>query len=142
MDLRKLILATLLAMVVMGALAALWHGWVLHDFYVAHSPLRRETLLLRLMGLGYFVLAVMMAVMYPKGYEGGTPWSEGLRFGAFMGVLFTLPRGLVLYGAEGCHTGTLLVVDAAWHLVEQGAGGLVIALVHGGTGRGVDDDGA
>ena len=30
-----------------------------------------------------------------------------------------LPRGLVLYGSEGCHTG-FVVVAAAWHLVQQG----------------------
>ena len=135
MDLRKLILATLLSMAAMVALSALWHGWVLHDFYLSHAPLRREVLLLRLMGLGYFILALMMTVIYPKGYEGGVPWVEGLRFGTLMGVLFALPRSLVLYGAEGAHTGTLVVVDAAWHLVEQGIGGVLIALVHGGDGR-------
>ena len=142
MDLRRLILATLLSMAAMSALAALWHGWLLHAFYSEHMPLLRQTPVLRLIGLGYFVLALVMAVIYPKGYEGGSPWFEGLRFGALMGVLFTLPRGLVLYGAEGSQTGTLLAVDAAWHLAEQGVGGLVIAWIHGGEApaRGAEDD--
>lgn len=63
---------------------------------------------------------MLVAVIYPVGYEGGVPWREGLRFGLLMGVLFTLPGGLV-------------IVDAAWHRVEQGAGGIGVALVHGGV---------
>jgi hypothetical protein len=132
MEARKLILATIAGLSVMVLLSGLWHGLLMQDFYAAHSPTLRETPLLRLIGLGYFVLTAIMVVLYPKGYEGGQPWLEGMRFGMFIGILYCLPRGLVLYGAEGCHTGLLVVVDAAWHLAEQGAGGIVIALVHGG----------
>ncbi len=133
MEVRKLILATVLGLAVMMFLSGLWHGLAMRDFYATHSPTLREVPLLRIIGLGYFLLGVLMAVIYPKGYEGGSPWLEGMRFGMFMGLLFTLPRGLVLYGSEGCHTGLVVVVDAAWHLVEQGAGGIAIALVHGGN---------
>lgn len=135
MDVRKLILATLLGLVAMMLLSGLWHGMIMSDFYEAHSPTMRQVPLMRIIGLGYFLLAALMAVIYPKGYEGGVGWLEGARFGAYMGLLFTLPRGLVLYGAEGCHTGLLVVVDAAWHLVEQGVGGVVIGLVHGGDAK-------
>ncbi len=136
MDVRKLILAAVLGLVAMMFLSGLWHGLLMHDFYEAHSPLMREAPLMRIIGLGYFLLGTLMAVIYPKGYEGGSPWLEGVRFGMYMGLLFTLPRGLILYGAEGSHTGLVVVVDAAWHLVEQGVGGIVIALVHGGRDDG------
>ena len=121
MEVRKLILATVLGLAVMMFLSGLWHGLAMKDFYATHSPTLREVPLLRIIGLGYLLLGVLMAVIYPKGYEVGSPWLEGVRFGMFMGLLFALPRGLVLYGSEGCHTG-LVVVDAAWHLVEQGRG--------------------
>lgn len=135
MEVRKLILATVLALGVMCLLSAVWHAWAMAPFYAAHAPTLRPAPVLRLVGLGYFVLAVLMAVIYPKGYEGGGPWREGLRFGLLMGVLSTLPRELILYGAEGCHTGMLVVVEAAWHMVEQGAGGVAVAVVHGGGPR-------
>ena len=128
-----MILATVLGLVAMMLLSSLWHGLLMSDFYDAHSPTVRQVPLMRIIGLGYFLLATLMAVIYPKGYEGGSSWLEGARFGAYMGLLFVLPRGLVLYGAEGCHTGLLVVVDAAWHVVEQGVGGVVIGLVHGGN---------
>jgi hypothetical protein len=132
MEVRKLILAVVAGLAAMLLLSGLWHGLLMHDFYVAHSPTLRETPLLRLIGLGYFILATVMVVIYPKGYEGGPPWLEGLRFGMLVGILYALPMGLVSYGAEGCHTGRLVVVDAAWHLAEQGVGGIIIALIHGG----------
>ncbi|MDA0333632.1 MAG: hypothetical protein O2782_00510 [bacterium] len=134
MEVRKLIPAVFAGLAVMLVLSALWHGLLMHDFYAAHSPTLRETPLLRLIGLGYFILAIVMVVIYPKGYEGGPPWLEGLRFGMFVGILCALPMGLVSYGAEGCHTGLLVVVDSAWHLAEQGVGGVTIALIHGGSG--------
>ena len=99
MEVRKLILATVLGLAVMMFLSGLWHGLAMRDFYATHSPTLREVPLLRIIGLGYFLLGVLMAVIYPKGYEGGFPWLEGVRFGMFMGLLFTLPRGLVLYGS-------------------------------------------
>lgn len=131
MELRKLILATGLALVVMFALSSLWHGLLMREFYEAHTATLRDVPILRLVGLGYFVLALLMVVLYPKGYDGDSPLLEGLRFGALMGVLVTLPHGLVLYGSEGSHTGTLLLVDAVWHMFEQGAGGVAVGLVHG-----------
>lgn len=134
MEARRQLLATVLSWLAMVVLFLLWHGLLMADFYADHAPMLREAPLLRLIGLGYFVLAAVMTVIYSKGYEGGAPWLEGLRFGLFIGILYALPRSLVLYGAEGCHTGSVVVVDAAWHLAEQAAGGLVIGLIHGGVG--------
>lgn len=122
------------ALVAMLLLAWLWHDVLMGEFYRTHSPLLRESPLIRVVLLGYVVLAALMAVIYPKGYEGGRPWIEGLRFGLYMGLLATLPRGIVMYAVDGSHTGLLIAVDAAWHLAEQGAGGVVIALIHGGNG--------
>ena len=101
------------------------------EHILADPDLPRDVPLMRIAALGYVLLALLMAHVYPKGYAGGAPASEGLRFGAFIGLIATLPRSLVLYAMEGGHTGTLVIVDASWHIVEQGIGGLVIALLHG-----------
>ena len=76
MEVRKLILATVLGLTVMMFLSGLWHGLAMRDFYATHSPTLREVPLLRIIGLGYLLLGVLMAVIYPKGYEGGSPWLE------------------------------------------------------------------
>ncbi len=131
MSTQRFLLATAVSALVMLALAWLWHGAFMAEFYVAHTALPREVPLTRMFVFGYVVLAVLMTHLYPKGYSGGSPVAEGLRFGIFIGLLFVLPHGLILYGADGGHTGTLVIVDASWHIVEQGIGGIVIAVMHG-----------
>jgi hypothetical protein len=86
-------------------------------------------------GLGYLVVGFIMAYMYPKGYEGGSPAVEGFKFGAVIGLLWWLPTQLVLYGAfEGPFS--VVLVDGAWHVVEQGVAGIALAMVFGRGSQG------
>ena len=71
-----------------------------------------------------------MAYMYPKGYEGGSPIAEGLKFGAVIGLLWWFSTNLVLYGAlDGPFS--MVLVDGAWHVVEEGLAGIALGLVYG-----------
>ena len=71
-----------------------------------------------------------MAYVYPLGYKGKKPVWEGLRFGMIMGVLWVFPHELAMAGAHGDSL-AYVFKNAAWHLVEQGVGGIVIGLVYG-----------
>ena len=79
-----------------------------------------------------FVLPVtlIMAYMYPKGFEGGAPAIEGFRFGALLGIVMVLPLNVLFVGMFGVSVGAALV-DVPWHVIEQGATGSVIGLVYG-----------
>ena len=128
---RKLVLGALAAFVVAYLLSGLWHVLLLADFYesTARVTMRAPPLFLPI-GVGYLVVGFIMAYMYPKGYEGGSPISEGLKFGAIIGLLWWFPTNLVLYGAmEGPFS--IVLVDGAWHLVEEGLAGAVLGLVYG-----------
>ena len=52
------------------------------------------------------------------GYEGGSPLKEGPRFGIIIGLLWYLPFNVIMIGVVG-KSGTLVVVDGLWRLVEQ-----------------------
>ncbi len=52
------------------------------------------------------------------------------RFGAVIGLLWILPLLLVFHGVWNVPL-TLVIVDAAWHVVEEGVAGVVIAFVYG-----------
>ena len=130
MNIKKLIGASLAASVVMQLLGWLWHFVIMGDFHSANMYLtpaaqRSPELVL----LGVFVLALMMAYVYPKGYSGGSPVIEGFKFGAIIGVLWVLPHSLIQHGVWVVMSSEMLVVDALWHMVEQGIGGLVIGLI-------------
>ena len=100
-------------------------------FYGEHSvstPLPEPKMLFII--LGYLILGVLMSYVYPKGYKGGGAIAEGLRFGAVIGLLWVLPHAVILHGVYFGAMGTLILVDAAWHMVEQGLGGIAIALIY------------
>ena len=79
------------------------------------------------------LIAGIMAYMYPKGYEGGSHFMEGFKFGAPIGLIMVLPLNLVLVGALGADP-SFSMLDIPWHLIEQGLVGGVIGLVYGKLG--------
>jgi hypothetical protein len=75
-------------------------------------------------------MALIMAYIYPKGYEGGSPLSEGLRFGIAMGLFFGIPYAFYFGSMYPIAVGAL-VVFALGTALETAAGGLAIGLVYG-----------
>ena len=112
----------------MFLLGGLWHMSIMNTFYEEHSaasPLNEPKL--QFIVLGYLILGFLMAYIFPKGYRGGGAVGEGLRFGAVIGLLWVLPHAVVLHGVEFGAMGELILVDAVWHMVEQGVGGVAVA---------------
>ena len=86
--------------------------------------------------VGHLVLALLMAWVYPIGYKGGSPVKEGLRFGAVIGLIWILPWSVIIYGIWNLPLAVVLV-DSAWHVVEEGLAGLAVGLIYGpNLGRG------
>ncbi len=126
---RKLILSCIAGFIAMFLLAGLWHIALMIDLY--NTPSSRKEPLMGFIALGMFILALLMAYLYPKGYSGGSPVTEGLRFGILVGLLWTLPLSLILHAVQEEYALNMVIVDAIWHMVEEGVGGVVIGLVYG-----------
>ena len=132
MDTKKMILSTLAGFVAMFALAYLWHVIVMGSFYDEQfANTARAAPQFPFIVLAYLVLAILMAYIYPIGYKGGTAVSEGIKFGILIGLLSALPSNLVTYGVSNVPSLAGPIVDAIWHVLEQGVGGIVVALVYG-----------
>lgn len=138
---RPILLPALGCFLVMGALSWLWHDPILGDYYGSLlGPEMREEVVVEPVAAAYVLLSVLMAAIYPRVTGDPTDpveaWVEGVRFGAAVGLLWIVPLRLVLFGTT-VRPFAPVVVDGAWHLLEQGAGGLVVALLHrrlGGSG--------
>ena len=118
------------AFVVMFGLGALWHTVLMAEHYEAIlSTVARAEPNLVVVGLGYLITAVVMTLVFPVGYKGGSGVAEGLRFGAVIGLLWWLPANVVL---SGIYETTLAsgLLDGVWHIAEGAAGGVVIGLLH------------
>ena len=131
MNRMKMLYAWLAGAAGMLVLGVLWHRVIMGGFYAEQgaAALREEPQMLFII-LGILALAFLMSYAYPIGYKGGSAMSEGLRFGAFMGLVAFLPLNLIFYGTLNVTLAGALV-DAGWHMVEEGVGGVIIAMVYG-----------
>lgn len=130
---KKTILATITASAVMFSLAGFYTGVLAREFIATHvdEALLRTPPNLVLVFFGYFLLALLMAVLYGQFVRvTGSPAWAGLRFGIMAAVCWLMPYSLVLFGVYKFPYAAL-PLDFAWALVEQGMGGLVIGLIHG-----------
>jgi hypothetical protein len=128
MNIRKFVLASLAGSIAMWLLAGLWHGVIMARFYATQTDATHEGT--GIIFIAYLVLGGLMAYMYQRVYRGGRPVAEGLRFGILIGLLWVFPHELAMAGAHG-EPLAYVFKNAAWHMAEQGFGGIIIALVYG-----------
>ncbi len=125
--LKKHLPPLLLTAITMWLLAGLWHKVIMAQFYIDETAASHEGT--GIIFIAYLILAGLMLLLYPR-----THWFEnrvlsGLLFGAVVGLLWVFPHELAMAGAHGEPLGYVFI-NGAWHMVEQGAGGIVIALFH------------
>ncbi len=131
MNVKKFVLAWLAAVAIAYLVGFGWHMFLMGDFYQAQSQaLAREEPNFVFVCVGLLILYFLMALVYPIGYKGGSPVKEGFRFGGLIGLIWVLPRSVGDHGIYNLPL-TLVIVDSAWHVVQEGIGGIVIALVYG-----------
>ncbi|MCG8608210.1 hypothetical protein MJD09_24905 [bacterium] len=63
-------------------------------------------------------------------YQGGSPDSEGFKFGALIGLIWILPFSLIIHGIWNVSL-TAVLVDSVWHIVEEGLVGIVVGFIYG-----------
>jgi hypothetical protein len=131
-DTRTFIASFVAAFAAMFALALLFYSLILGDTIRRHidPAFLQEPPGYCCIVLGYLALAVLMAWVYPRYRVGvGSIWQRGFRFGIIIGLLWVFPLSLVLHGMYRFPF-TIVMIDTLWALVEQGAGGVVIAAIY------------
>jgi len=133
MNTKKYLLASVSAFIVMYLLSWLGYELILPMLFSA-DPLepiyRSEQLMIGIMA-AYLITALIMSYIYPKGVEGDNVMGNGLRFGALIGLLVSLPIALIFYSIIEGYQFSDVVVETLWHVIEKGIGGIVIAYVFG-----------
>jgi hypothetical protein len=132
----KVALTALAAWLTMWVLAFLWHAVFLSDFYVAHLFPGNHFghVNVPLLAASYGMLGFAVAWLYSNLRRGTAWWMDGLRAGWAVGLISVVPMSLMIY-AVGEVTLLGLFVDQCWHLlVEQPAGGLIVAYLRRTSG--------
>lgn len=120
----RTIIATFLSGIMMWIIAGLWHNLILPSI---NSSVQAHHEGLLEMLLAYFILSGLMTYFYTvKGRDNYV--LSGLLTGVLVGVLWVFPHGLTM---AGVHQTPIFaeVKNALWHCIEQGSGGVIIALI-------------
>lgn len=123
----KLLLSTLIGGFGMWVIAGLWHNLILPNI---DRSIQAHHDGLALMLISYFILAFLISYIYTLSYKGGNPVFEGLKMGIIIGILWVFPHGLAMAGA---HDTSIVyeINNGLYHMVEQGIGGIIIAVILG-----------
>lgn len=79
--------------------------------------------------IAVLAMVIIMAYLYPKGYEGGSPVAEGLRFGILLGLFAAIPSGIFFDLMFHIGFGPAVVLIFVYTL-EVATAGLLIGLVY------------
>ncbi len=124
----QIIIASFSSGFLMWVVAGLWHNLILpsvNDKIEAHHEG------LGVMLVSYIILAMLMTFFFITSKKSkNTRISEGFKIGAIIGILWVFPHGLAMAGA---HNTSIVyeIKNGIWHIVEQGIGGIIIALIVG-----------
>jgi len=130
MDTKKYLLPVLGTFISMFILSSIWNLFIVRNFVEGNVSIARAEPMIAFVAAGYLLLAIFMMYLYPKMIQ--TRESiliNGFKFGALIGLLWMLPFNIVLHGVYDFPQ-IALVIDTAWSIIEQGMGGIVLALLY------------
>jgi hypothetical protein len=133
MNYARLALAAVAATIVDAVYGFLVYGMLLAPEFARYPGVYRSNetgqAFLPLMFGGLLIAILAVAVIYAKGYEGGSGAAEGVRFGFLLGVFVVFAFAAVNYAVLNVGR-KIAVMTAAAGFVEWLAIGLVIGLVY------------
>lgn len=100
MNVKRYILTSLAVFVFVYLLEFLFHGLLMANSYLEHADLLRSSeeqmAYMPFMALGFLILAFGFTFIFVHGYE-GKGMVEGLRFGLYTGIAFSVSTNLINY---------------------------------------------
>ena len=127
----KCALASVCAFILMFLLAWMWNGILAVEFYTNRAPAIQRApadVGLGALLLGYVMLTLAIGAAYRLAPITGSRGLAGFAIGAAVGATAFAPGYLLLFGGWEV-SASLLLVDALWHVIEQGLGGIVFAML-------------
>lgn len=125
---KKLLSAWIVGFLTMYVISIIWYGVIIDNYnsvQFANVLRGADSFSMLNITIGYLLLTLFMAYIYPYGYKGGKYIVEGLRFGLILGLFWALPAAFINSGAYKFPL-TAALVDAIYHIVEITIGGAVI----------------
>jgi len=129
----KLVLSTIVVGIVLFLLSWLIYGMIFMDFfmkYFGHIYRSEADMKIWAFAIGNFSQAFFMYLIYSKGYGGGSPFMEGIKFGILIGLFWVIPYMAFTWGGMPVsYPG--VAVDGIIGFVLTVIAGIITAFIHG-----------
>lgn len=133
MDIKKFLFASLAAIIGSGIAFGILELFLFKDYLSANVYEASGASVAGDGAYPYWVaslaMAFVMAYIYPKGYEGGAPSAEGLKFGVLMGLFSGIPFGVYFDQAFPIGAVPALVLMLVY-AAEVAAGGWAVGMYY------------
>lgn len=123
----KFFISWIITSVSMFSLSYVWHGIVLNDFLRISYP---KDLFLLVSALVYLGVGLAITILTYALKKIKSSFKYGILVGALMGLFIyaiAFILGVSFYSVVDLK---MIAFDAGWQIIEQGAGGLICALVY------------
>ncbi len=134
MDIKRLIIGTVVGAITLYVLGYLIFDLALAEFYAANAGsaigLVKDPQVIWAVALGTLSYAALLTLAIGT-WAGSTTIVEGLKIGAIVGFLMWFSVDFILYGIENVSNLTATLVDPLLELIRAGITGAVIATVLG-----------
>ncbi len=128
---KKLVFATLAYAVVTMLIAAPWHFVLFKDLYHSFGIYNRVDTIVPLGFLTMLIQGIVMALIYPRYYKGGSHFKEATKFSLLMGLfLYSVSTLANAAKIEVSPMATWLGIQAAFHVLQFTACGLALGFVY------------
>jgi membrane protease YdiL (CAAX protease family) len=132
MKTQKMMLAAIAYIVVTFIIAAGWHLVLFKGLYDELGIFTRKEPLIHLGVISMILQGIVLAYVYPLGYQGGNPVKEGLRFGLLMGIFMGSNAVFAEAGKNVVSSlSTWLTLESVYYLLQFGLVGIVIGWIYG-----------
>lgn len=129
----KLILSTIVVGIVFFLLGWLLYGMLFMNYfheYYGHISRTESDMKIWAFAVAGFVQAFFMYLIYSKGYQGGSPFMEGLKFGILIALFMGIPYVFYTWGGMPV-TYMPVIVDSILMMVMLVIAGVLTGIIHG-----------
>lgn len=136
MSAKKFWISGLVVTVVYFLAGWLFYGLLLSSMFMQQgTPGMRPEPSIPLIFLSCLAYGVLMAFMYPHGYQGGDTTKEGMRFGILFALIVNLPAGIGMLAFTEYYTLKEFVIGTIWEMIIGAVLGIITAKVYGSSAK-------
>lgn len=129
---KKLIISTIVAAIVLLLLSWLGYGVILKDYFTRLRLFWRDekSIIWWALIVGYIIQALVLSYLYMKTYKGEAPFKEGLIYGIAISFLIALPYIFLMWSTYQI-TYRSVIADGIFMAIRFVIVGIIIGLIFG-----------